>query len=365
MAPTGNGQIGASVARAARGLLHVSSAMAMLAVATAAAAFVTIAVDAGSKWDDRNHGTPAVVTWGFVTDGTTVDASLAGDMTGGSQISQMRATYDAQYGAGAYDAAIARAFDTWAEVADIQFVGPVPDGGGPMGTPGSNDPDIRIGAFQPVPGSGFSFAGAFGFGPPGDDLNFPDALAGDVFFNVVQPFLEASGAEDDLIAEIGNDLENLTLHELGHAAIGLLHPPFGPGIVMYVGIDCCDRINRELDPDDIAGAQTVYGPPPGDSDGDGVADTADNCLDLPNGPWAGPHDQLDTDTDGIGNLCDCDFDGDGFCSIGDFNAFLVDFVTGSDGGSGTDMDGDGFVAISDFNQFLPGFVAGVPGPAAL
>ncbi len=50
-----------------------------------------------------------------------------------------------------------------------------------------------------------------------------------------------------------------------------------------------------------------------DSDSDGIADEADNCINEPNGPDLGPNDQLDTDGDGIGNVCECgDFDGNGF-----------------------------------------------------
>jgi hypothetical protein len=42
-----------------------------------------------------------------------------------------------------------------------------------------------------------------------------------------------------------------------------------------------------------------------DSDGDGVSDAVDNCINQPN------PDQLDRDVDGLGNVCDSDDDGDG------------------------------------------------------
>jgi hypothetical protein len=100
--------------------------------------------------------------------------------------------------------------------------------------------------------------------------------------------------------------------------------------------------------------------PPGmDSDGDTVTDSADNCIDVPNAA------QTDTDLDGIGNLCDCDFTQDGLCNIVDFQTFLTDFSTQIDGGTGTDMDGSGAVGIADFSLFLPGFQRGEPGPSGL
>lgn len=64
---------------------------------------------------------------------------------------------------------------------------------------------------------------------------FPDPVAGDILFNLSQPLIQPVGAEDDPIVEIGNDLENLFLHELGHGGMGLAHPPAGPGEVMFVG----------------------------------------------------------------------------------------------------------------------------------
>ncbi len=42
-----------------------------------------------------------------------------------------------------------------------------------------------------------------------------------------------------------------------------------------------------------------------DTDGDGVNDLADNCVDIANA------DQADLDGDGLGDVCDDDLDGDG------------------------------------------------------
>lgn len=96
-----------------------------------------------------------------------------------------------------------------------------------------------------------------------------------------------------------------------------------------------------------------------DNDGDGFPDASDNCTLVANPT------QSDTDFDLIGNACDCDFNNDTTCGIGDFNVFLPDFSTTVDSGTGTDMNTDGAVGIPDFNLFLPGFAAGKPGPSGL
>lgn len=55
---------------------------------------------------------------------------------------------------------------------------------------------------------------------------------------------------------------------------------------------------------------TVEGPaPPLDTDGDGVADTTDNC------PAAANATQADLDGDGLGDACDDDIDGDGLSNV--------------------------------------------------
>ena len=90
-----------------------------------------------------------------------------------------------------------------------------------------------------------------------------------------------------------------------------------------------------------------------------MTDGIDNCVEIANPT------QENNDGDLFGAACDCDFDNDGFRTIGDFNIFLPEFVSGQDSGIGTDMDGDGAVTIGDFNLFLPGFIAGKPGPSGL
>jgi hypothetical protein len=114
-------------------------------------------------------------------------------------------------------------------------------------------------------------------------------------------------------------------------------------------------------------------PPPGvsdDQDEDGVADVADNCQLIPNGPLAfdwGGNSQLDTDGDGFGNLCDSDLNNDGFTNFSDFVDFVIAFY--SQPGQPTwnpnaDLNGDDLVNFGDFFSFVVGWMR-PPGPSGL
>ncbi len=261
------------------------------AIAGQAMAFYSFGDGYGNKWGDPGFGTPAVVTWGYMTDGTVAGDDFRIDpwsfpdisgLAGGSDITSLRMTVDAAYGPGSFDAAIQGAFDTWASVADITFIGPLTDNGLPINDPGATAVDIRIGAFHPDPTHSFKDVGAVGFAPPWNG----GTLAGDVLFNLDAFFQIAPGDEDVTPIDYfqGNDIEGLFLHELGHAAIGLGHPDPADAAtdvnsVMYVGWDCCTYINREPAADDVNGAVYTYGAPvdrlPGDFDGSGAVDTQD------------------------------------------------------------------------------------------
>ena len=115
--------------------------------------------------------------------------------------------------------------------------------------------------------------------------------------------------------------------------------------------------------------------PPGglatDSDGDGVPDRVDNCVEVPNAGAA----SCDSDQDGYGNACDGDFNNDGASNGRDFGFghFLSDFVGGGQSKNtagapqGTDMNCDGAVNGLDFAppHFITQFIEGRPGASGL
>jgi hypothetical protein len=90
----------------------------------------------------------------------------------------------------------------------------------------------------------------------------------------------------------------------------------------------------------------------GDADGDGITDTSDNCLD------AGNSDQRDTNGDGIGNVCDPDFNGDCVVNFLDL-AVMRSVFYGSF--ADADLDGNGFVNFQDLAILRSLFFA-PPGP---
>ena len=276
----------------------------------------------GWKWGDSLRGTGAVITWGYMTDTTVPGADFimaAGEpgpgIIGTSDITGLRNTFDTTYGSGAFDDAIQSAFDTWSAAANISFVGPITDTGLPINAPGANEPMIRIGAFSADPTHSFNNGFAAGFIPPPNG----GTLEGDIIFNKDKLLQIAPGIEDvdPIQFWLGNDLESLTVHEIGHAAIGLGHPSWDgedPDLrVMYVGDFtnpaapfCCTAINRELHPDDIAGAVFNYGPV-GDYDNSGSRDAADIDM-LMTARNAATHDPYYEQTfDDLVNQDDVDF----------------------------------------------------------
>ena len=97
--------------------------------------------------------------------------------------------------------------------------------------------------------------------------------------------------------------------------------------------------------------------PEPDFDGDGVADNLDNCSERIN------PDQVDTDLDDCGNLCDGDYTQSGTVSIGDFGGFLTNFGTTNNLYQHTPpITALTVVGIGDFGFYAQNF-ATHPGPS--
>jgi hypothetical protein len=95
-----------------------------------------------------------------------------------------------------------------------------------------------------------------------------------------------------------------------------------------------------------------------DTDSDLVPDVLDNCAQTANGP-AGPKNQVDTDTDGHGDVCDCDYLQDGDV-LGDDISDLFTFFNTSD--TLHDSTGDGDVLGDDISNCFGRFNLAVGDP---
>jgi len=94
-----------------------------------------------------------------------------------------------------------------------------------------------------------------------------------------------------------------------------------------------------------------------DFDGDGVADNIDNCSERSN------PDQVDTDLDDCGNVCDADYGQSGTVSIGDFGFYSRCFGTATPLCQHTPPITDTtIVSIGDFGFFAANF-GKAPGPS--
>ena len=98
-----------------------------------------------------------------------------------------------------------------------------------------------------------------------------------------------------------------------------------------------------------------------DIDGDGIADPADNCLNLSNPT------QLDADADGYGNACDADLNNSGLVTAADFGilrSVLNQAASTSPTAAAADLNGSGTVTTADFG-ILRAALNNPPGPSGL
>lgn len=93
---------------------------------------------------------------------------------------------------------------------------------------------------------------------------------------------------------------------------------------------------------------------PVDSDGDGLPDSADNCIQTAN------PSQTDADGDGYGNACDADLNNDDIVNAVDLGLLRVVFFTND---AVADFNEDGVVNVTDLGIMRAGFFL-APGPSA-
>lgn len=91
-----------------------------------------------------------------------------------------------------------------------------------------------------------------------------------------------------------------------------------------------------------------------DTDGDGLADDADNCILVAN------PGQEDSDGDGYGNICDADINNDGTTNAVDLGLFKLVFFTAD---AVSDFNSDGTVNTIDLGILKASFFQS-PGPSA-
>jgi len=98
-----------------------------------------------------------------------------------------------------------------------------------------------------------------------------------------------------------------------------------------------------------------------DTDNDSIADTADNCILVPN------PSQLDADQDGNGNACDGDLDNSGVVTSADYvivRSVLGESADSSATAAAADLDGSGTVNTLDLPRVRV-MIGSAPGPWGL
>lgn len=99
----------------------------------------------------------------------------------------------------------------------------------------------------------------------------------------------------------------------------------------------------------------VFGTGGQDTDGDGIADDLDNCIEVPNPA------QRDTNGDGYGNFCDADLNDDGTVNAVDLGLLRAVYFTAD---ADADFNGDGVVNVVDLGIMRAGFFL-PPGPSGI
>ena len=184
---------------------------------------------------------PYVLTGDLWSNASPITYSIAADgVTWDRKTNVLNAAMDARFATDAWQDEIARALQTWASVADIDFVR-VADSALAFDTVGKAQGDARFGDIR---FGGYDFGNAselaHAYTPPPNG----STAAGDVAVNTAMAF------------NIGSDydLYSVLLHETGHS-LGLEHPD-NPDAVMFANYN---GVRAGLDAGDIAGIRAIYG----------------------------------------------------------------------------------------------------------
>ena len=163
--------------------------------------------------------------------------------------------------------------------------------------------------------------------------------------------------EPDMVLTIENNQIEISLdgnfHDYGLGIIIKFVQPLSPTQSSLIDLntsfyECCG--NGFKDQPFSSGSIT----PIVDADGDGVADTIDNCTNVANAA------QIDTDVDGHGNICDADIDQSCFTNFDDLTQMKAAFFSND---PDLDLDSSGFVNFDDL-AIMKNMFFTAPGPSA-
>jgi hypothetical protein len=207
-----------------------------------------------------------------------------------------------------------------------------------------------------------------------DDVGIPLVLPPEDFtgamLGAVGPFLRWDGPDFPVHDQFGN--EYIGDPNIPHTMTG---SPFNTNFFRIEGPVGLGRANLCADPtlgdDPVDMTDCIEtrlfigsGRIANDTDQDGIPDSTDNCIEVPNGPRdpdAGGNSQLDSNDDGYGNACDTDLNDDGITNNLDVGVLKAQFLSA---GPDADFNGDGIVNNLDVG-ILKTFFLKPPGPSGL
>ena len=123
-----------------------------------------------------------------------------------------------------------------------------------------------------------------------------------------------------------NDSRRVVASALGSHPSSKILGPLPRRITCVQGDDDNDGLNDEFDPFPLDPYEQV------DTDSDGVGDNGDNC------PSVGNADQLNSDTDSLGNECDPDDDNDGLTDAEELALGTNSILPDTDGDGWSDKE---------------------------